>query len=162
MFNKKSMPTSISDFYDDIIMQLDPLLEDAPHLISQLANTSALLNVYLNNINWVGFYLWQENELILGPFQGLPACSKIALGKGVCGTAAMQKKVIRVDDVHTFKGHIACDGASESEIVLPIIIDDVLFGVLDIDAPIKNRFSEADENGLKKIVQHLEKGLKKR
>lgn len=160
MFNKKSMPTEISNFYGDIVMQLDPLLEDAPTLVSQLANTSALLNVYLDHINWVGFYLWQDNELVLGPFQGLPACTRIAVGKGVCGTAAKLKKVIRVDDVHTFEGHIACDGASESEIVLPILIDDLLIGVLDIDAPIKNRFSAADEDGLIKVVQHLQTGLK--
>ena len=159
MFEKTTI--SKNNFYNDLIMQLEPLLEDAPTQISQLANTSALLNVYLENINWVGFYLYDENQLVLGPFQGLPACTRIAMGKGVCGTSAINQKVIRVEDVHLFPGHIACDGASESEIVLPIIINNELFGVLDIDAPIKNRFSEDDEIGLIKVVETIQKYLKK-
>lgn len=158
MFEKQSI--NKERFYDDILLQLDALLEDGPTLVSQLANTSALLNVYLENINWVGFYLYENDKLILGPFQGLPACTQIDLGKGVCGTAAIKKEVIRVEDVHLFPGHIACDGASESEIVLPIIIKDQLFGVLDIDAPIKNRFTLNDETGLKKVVNLLEEKLK--
>ena len=159
MFEKTTI--SKNNFYNDLIMQLEPLLEDAPTQISQLANTSALLNVYLENINWVGFYLYDKNQLVLGPFQGLPACTRIAMGKGVCGTSAIKQKVIRVEDVHLFPGHIACDGASESEIVLPIIINNELFGVLDIDAPIKNRFSEDDEIGLIKVVETIQKYLKK-
>lgn len=158
MFEKKTM--NKNNFYDDILLQLDALLEDAPTLMSQLANTSALLNVYLENINWVGFYLYQHDQLILGPFQGLPACTQIEIGKGVCGTAAKKLETIRVEDVHLFPGHIACDSASESEIVLPIIINEKLFGVLDIDAPIKNRFTEDDEIGLKKVVDLLSKKLK--
>lgn len=159
MFEKTTI--NKNNFYNDLIMQLEPLLEDAPTQISQLANTSALLNVYLENINWVGFYLYDKNQLVLGPFQGLPACTRIAMGKGVCGTSAINRKVIRVEDVHLFPGHIACDGASESEIVLPIIINNELFGVLDIDAPIKNRFSEDDEIGLIKVVETIQKYLKK-
>jgi len=158
MFEKKII--NENNFYDDIILQLDALLDDGPTLISQLANTSALLNVYLENINWVGFYLHENDKLILGPFQGLPACTQIELGKGVCGTSAIKREVIRVEDVHLFPGHIACDVASESEIVLPIIINNELFGVLDIDSPIKNRFTVDDEFGLKNIVELLERKLK--
>jgi len=161
MFIKKDLNADVPSFYEDICLQLDALMDDAPTMVSQLANASALLNVYLENINWVGFYLKKENELILGPFQGLPACTRIAIGKGVCGTAAQQLTVIRVEDVHQFPGHIACDGNSESEIVLPIIIKDQLIGVLDIDAPIKKRFTEADEKGLKTVVEHLSANLKR-
>lgn len=158
MFEKTTIRKN--NFYNDLIMQLEPLLEDAPTQISQLANTSALLNVYLENINWVGFYLFDGNQLILGPFQGLPACTQIAMGKGVCGTSAIKQEVIRVEDVHLFPGHIACDGASQSEIVLPIIIDNQLFGVLDIDSPIKCRFSIDDEIGLKKVVDIIQRYIK--
>ena len=158
MFEKKAIDQN--NFYNDIILSLEPLLDDAPTITSQLANTSALLNVYLENINWVGFYLYEQGKLILGPFQGLPACTQIELGKGVCGTSAIKREVIRVEDVHLFPGHIACDGASESEIVLPIIINNELFGVLDIDAPIKKRFSKEDEDGLKQVVQIIEQKLK--
>lgn len=158
MFEKTTIRKN--NFYNDLIMQLEPLLEDAPTQISQLANTSALLNVYLENINWVGFYLFDGNQLILGPFQGLPACTQIAMGKGVCGTSAIKQEVIRVEDVHLFPGHIACDGASQSEIVLPIIINNQLFGVLDIDSPIKSRFSIDDEIGLKKVVDIIQRYIK--
>lgn len=160
MFEKKEISKQAADFYHDICLQMEALLQDAPTLISQLANASALLNVYLENINWVGFYLYQDQQLLLGPFQGLPACTTIQIGKGVCGTAAKTLHVQRVPDVHQFPGHIACDGASESEIVLPIMIDHRLIGVLDIDAPIKNRFSLEDEIGLKQCVVCLEKYLK--
>ena len=158
MFEKTTIRKN--NFYNDLIMQLEPLLEDAPTPISQLANTSALLNVYLENINWVGFYLFDGSQLILGPFQGLPACTQIAMGKGVCGTSAIKQEVIRVEDVHLFPGHIACDGASQSEIVLPIIINNQLFGVLDIDSPIKSRFSIDDEIGLKKVVDIIQRYIK--
>ena len=158
MFEKTTIRKN--NFYNDLIMQLEPLLEDAPTQISQLANTSALLNVYLENINWVGFYLFDGKQLILGPFQGLPACTQIAMGKGVCGTSAIKQEVIRVEDVHLFPGHIACDGASQSEIVLPIIINNQLFGVLDIDSPIKSRFSIDDEIGLKKVVDIIQRYIK--
>ena len=158
MFEKTTIRKN--NFYNDLIMQLEPLLEDAPTQISQLANTSALLNVYLENINWVGFYLFDGKQLILGPFQGLPACTQIAIGKGVCGTSAIKQEVIRVEDVHLFPGHIACDGASQSEIVLPIIINNQLFGVLDIDSPIKSRFSIDDEIGLKKVVDIIQRYIK--
>lgn len=160
MFVKQKLDENKGQFYEDILLQLEVLLEDAKTLMGQLANTSALLNAYLENINWVGFYLYHENALHLGAFQGLPACTYIELGKGVCGTAAKKLETIVVANVHEFEGHIACDGASESEIVLPIIIDGNLFGVLDIDAPIKNRFDQDDVSGLTKIVRLLEKELK--
>ena len=157
MFEKKTI--NQNNFYQDILLQLEALLDDAPTKTSQLANTSALLNVYLDHINWVGFYLYEQGRLVLGPFQGLPACTQIDLGKGVCGTSAIKQEVIRVEDVHLFPGHIACDGASQSEIVLPIIINQQLFGVLDIDSPIKNRFSLEDEEGLKEVVSLLTQKL---
>lgn len=159
MFIKKDIT---SNLYDDLALQLEVLLEDAQTLIGQLANTAALLNVYLEDINWVGFYLYHDNALHLGPFQGLPACTWIEIGKGVCGTAALNQKPLLVKDVHQFPGHIACDSASLSEIVIPIQIDGKLFGVLDIDSPILNRFSEEELQGLKKIVNLLEQKLIKK
>lgn len=109
----------------------------------------------LDDVNWAGFYLYKEEQLILGPFQGLPACIRIPMGKGVCGTAAQTNTIQRIDDVHAFPGHIACDAASESEIVIPIVINDELVGVLDIDSPKLSRFSAEDEAGLVAIVDAL-------
>ncbi|MER2141966.1 MAG: GAF domain-containing protein, partial [Priestia megaterium] len=108
-----------------------------------------------NEVNWVGFYLMEDGELVLGPFQGLPACVRIPLGKGVCGTAAQNQKTERIEDVHAFPGHIACDAASQSEIVVPIVKDGQLLGVLDIDSPIKNRFDEIDQQYLEEFVKEL-------
>lgn len=124
--------------------------------ITLYANLSALLYDTLPDLNWAGFYLMRDGELALGPFQGKTACMKIKVGKGVCGTAVQEDRTIRVDDVHQFKGHIACDSASASEIVLPIHKDGRIIGVLDIDSPIKARFSKEDEDGLLKIVQLIE------
>ena len=124
--------------------------------ITLYANISALLYEALPDLNWAGFYLMRDGELALGPFQGKTACMKIKVGKGVCGTAVQEDRTIRVDDVHQFKGHIACDSASASEIVLPIHKDGRIIGVLDIDSPIKARFSKEDEDGLLKIVQLIE------
>ena len=112
---------------------------------SSLSNAAALLGWYLKDVNWVGFYLTEKNELLLGPFSGLPACTRIAIGKGVCGAALRDKKTYRVADVHQFPGHIACDSASNSEIVTPIFIGEDVVGVLDIDSPKLNRFDENDE-----------------
>ncbi|AZR72928.1 hypothetical protein BBF96_05695 [Anoxybacter fermentans] len=123
--------------------------------LAQLANASALLGHQMDEINWVGFYLLKNDELVLGPFQGKPACTHIPIGKGVCGTAAEKRKTILVPDVHEFPGHIACDAASQSEIVVPILKDGELKGVLDIDSPIKNRFDEEDKKGLEEFVQIL-------
>ncbi|MBR4779787.1 MAG: GAF domain-containing protein [Lachnospiraceae bacterium] len=124
--------------------------------ITLYANISALLYDALDNLNWAGFYLMREGELALGPFQGKTACMKIKVGKGVCGTAVQEDRTIRVDDVHLFKGHIACDSASDSEIVIPIHKDGRIIGVLDIDSPIKARFTQEDEEGLLKIVHVIE------
>ncbi|MBN2627887.1 MAG: GAF domain-containing protein [Spirochaetales bacterium] len=116
-------------------------------LTADLANAAALLNWYLDDINWVGFYLWNEKKqaLVLGPFQGLPACVTIPPGRGVCGTAFSREETVRVDDVHNFPGHIACDGASNSEIVIPLRQEGRIIGVLDIDSPLKSRFSLEDQ-----------------
>lgn len=145
--------------YKLLARQLDALLEGETDLIANLSNASALLNDQLDNINWLGFYLIKGNELILGPFQGKPACVHIPIGKGVCGTAVAKAEIQRVADVNAFPGHIACDANSQSEIVLPIYQDNTIIGVLDIDAPITNRFSKDDEEGLKEVVTVLEKHL---
>jgi GAF domain-containing protein len=146
--------------YTLVINQLKALSEDEKDTTAILANASALLNQFLTNINWVGFYLWKEDELVLGPFQGLPACIRIAYGKGVCGTAVKEKKTQRVADVHAFPGHIACDAKSQSEIVIPIIQDGDVYGVLDIDSPVKDRFDAEDEAYLEKFVRELENHLR--
>lgn len=147
--------------YELIIKQLVALHEDEHDHIAILANASALLNQFLEKINWVGFYLWNDNEeeLVLGPFQGLPACIRIAYGKGVCGTAIKERKTQRVPDVNLFPGHIVCDAASQSEIVIPIFIGEHTYGVLDIDSPIKNRFDEVDQHYLEQFVETLKELL---
>lgn len=137
--------------------QIQALTSHETDLIANLSNISACLNENLDEINWVGFYLMKENELVLGPFQGKPACLRIAIGKGVCGTAAAEKKIQRIDNVHTFQGHIACDSASNSEIVLPLFKKDQVVAVLDIDSPIFNRFTLEDEFILKECARTIEK-----
>ncbi|TXZ35916.1 GAF domain-containing protein [Vibrio cholerae] len=145
--------------YQRLTKQAVALLEGETNLIANLANLSALLNMELNELNWVGFYLMQENELVLGPFQGKPACVRIPVGRGVCGTAVAENKVQRVYDVHQFEGHIACDAASNSEIVIPFSINGKVAGVLDIDSPNIGRFSEIDEQGLTYLMSEVEKLL---
>lgn len=145
--------------YSMLTKQLESLIEDEHHLIAILSNTSALINDTLDQVNWVGFYLIEDNELILGPFQGRPACVHIEIGKGVCGTAVSENATQRVSDVHQFPGHIACDANSKSEIVIPIHINNEIIGVLDIDAPIKDKFTKDDQEGLEQVVQILEKQL---
>lgn len=147
--------------YNLLGKQLASLIEDETNLIAILSNTSALLNDNLDQINWVGFYLIENNELILGPFQGHLACVHISIGKGVCGTAVANNQTQLVDDVNTFPGHIACDANSKSEIVVPIHVDNEIIGVLDIDAPITQRFSKGDQQGLEEIVSILEHQLSK-
>jgi L-methionine (R)-S-oxide reductase len=141
--------------YEFVIQQLRALIDGETNFIANLANAAALLNHFLQEINWVGFYLTEGDELVLGPFQGLPACVRIPFGKGVCGTAAQNKKTIIVPDVHLFPGHIACDAASQSEIVVPMMKDGNVIGVLDIDSPIKNRFDETDGQYLEKFVETI-------
>lgn len=147
--------------YDTLNQQALALLGDEPDLVANLANISSLLFNELSDINWAGFYLYKDAQLVLGPFQGRPACIRIPMGKGVCGTAAQTLTIQRIKDVHDFPGHIACDVASNSEIVLPLVVNGELFGVLDIDAPIFDRFTAADETGLTQLavilVNHLER-----
>ncbi|WP_243386036.1 GAF domain-containing protein [Bacillus kexueae] len=157
MFHVESYTGTKEENYNLVIKQLKALLHGETNQTANLANASALLNQFLENINWVGFYLndVEKEELVLGPFQGLPACVRIPLGKGVCGTAAEKMKTERVANVHEFPGHIACDAASQSEIVVPIIKNNQLIGVLDIDSPILNRFDETDQEYLEQFVQAL-------
>lgn len=140
----------------ELLKKLEGLLASTDNTISNLANASALLWLELADINWAGFYLRHGEELLLGPFQGKPACTRISLGKGVCGTAAAQDRILRVDDVHTFAGHIACDSASASEIVLPLHKDGRVVAVLDIDSPLPSRFTQADEQLLADFARILE------
>lgn len=142
--------------YDLLAAMAKALIEGEPHPLANLANLAALLGEMLPDINWAGFYLMNRGELLLGPFWGKPACLHIALGRGVCGTAAASGKVQRVEDVHAFPGHIACDAASASEIVLPLYAGEKLLGVLDIDSPVKARFTEEDEAGLAKFAALVE------
>lgn len=134
---------------------LEGQLSSEKDILANLSNASAIVNVILDRINWVGFYIMKGGELVLGPFQGLPACNRIEPGKGVCGTAVSLKKVQRVENVHNFPGHIACDCASNSELVIPIIKDEIVFGVLDIDSPVIGRFTELEEMFLSKFVDKL-------
>jgi len=141
--------------YRLVMEQIKGLLETDQHFIPVMSNVSALLMENLEEINWVGFYLMREGRLVVGPFQGKLACIHIEVGRGVCGTAVRDKAVLRVDNVHEFPGHIACDSASNSEIVLPIQRGEIVLAVLDIDSPLLKRFSLEDEKGLKKIADLL-------
>ncbi len=145
--------------YTGLAAELEALLEGEPDLIANAANTSALLFDVLPDVNWVGFYFLRGSaataELVVGPFQGKPACVRIALGTGVCGTAAARRTTMVVQDVHAFPGHIACDAASRSEIVIPLIKDGHLFGVLDLDSPSVARFDDADRQGLERVATIL-------
>lgn len=156
MFETVSYKGDKEKQYEMLLKQLTALIEDEPDKLANLSNASALLNQFLKQINWVGFYLLKQNELVLGPFQGLPACVRIKIGQGVCGTAVKEGRSIVVDDVTTFPGHIFCDAASQSEIVVPIFKNEEIFGVLDIDSPITDRFDETDRVYLEKFVRHLE------
>src|SRR5699024_2694019 len=138
-----------------LIKQLQALNEGEKNHIALLANASSLLNQYLSNVNWVGFYLWEDDELVLGPFEGLRACIRIPYGTGVCGKAISEKKTQRVKDVTEFPGHIACDSASKSEIVVPLFIGDAIYGVLDIDSPSTNRFDSTDQHYIEKFATTL-------
>jgi GAF domain-containing protein len=141
--------------YKLVTEQVKALLDADSHYIPVMSNVSALLMEYMEDINWVGFYIMRDGRLVVGPFQGKVACIHIDIGKGVCGTAVQKKAVIRVENVHDFPGHIACDSASNSEIVLPIQRGEEVIGVLDIDSPLPGRFTPEDEDGLKKIADLL-------
>lgn len=187
-------PTNKKEIYEEVVLQLEGLFEECPHVLANLANASAILNQQMQDINWVGFYLLksepvlknmyellshgkqehisneflkaeavQEEEedgvLVLGPFQGKPACIEIKVGKGVCGRAVARDEVIVVEDVHEFAGHIACDEASNSEIVLPVHANDMVVAVLDVDSPLIGRFDEEDKEGLLEVVRVIEEML---
>lgn len=142
--------------YQDLQLQAKGLLSDESNIIANMANLSALVFNRLENVNWVGFYLLENDTLVLGPFQGQPACVRIPVGKGVCGTAVAEQQVQLVDDVHEFPGHIACDAASNSEIVLPVFCNGEIIGVFDLDSPITHRFDQDDKDGLQALVDILE------
>lgn len=159
MFAKSGYEGTREENYTLLIQQVKALIHDEPNRIANLANAASLLRQFLTDVNWVGFYLvdktQEKEELVLGPFQGLPACVRIPLGKGVCGTSAQLRETMLVPDVHAFPGHIACDAASQSEIVVPIVHGDELIGVLDIDSPSLKRFDELDQRYLEQFVQAL-------
>ena len=154
-YTSKTAQTKDVD-YSLLVAQLEAVTESECDTIANLSNASALLNMNLPNINWVGFYLVRDNQLVLGPFQGKVACIRIDFGKGVCGTAAATGTTQLVKNVHEFPGHIACDSASNSEIVIPLHHEGRLVGVLDIDSPLLERFTEADAEGLEKCARVIE------
>ena len=142
--------------YPTLIQQIHSLTEDVPYLVANLANVSALLWQSVPGLNWAGFYRMTDGTLVLGPFQGKPACIRIPLGKGVCGGAAEEGRTLRIENVHLFPGHIACDGASNSEIVIPLWKDGQIWGVLDMDSPHFGRFTQADQDGLEQAARAIE------
>lgn len=154
-----SQSSAIEATYTTLLNQIKAITAGEPDLIANMANISAVLFNNMPQINWAGFYLHKDNQLVLGPFQGQVACIRIPLGKGVCGTAALTSEVQRVEDVHAFEGHIACDAASNSEIVLPVQHNGVVIAVLDIDSPIFSRFSEHDQQFLEQVITILESTL---
>ncbi|MGI6364242.1 MAG: GAF domain-containing protein [Bacillota bacterium] len=155
----KIQAESKAEFYQELSTILAALLADETDWLANLANAAALLFDQLPDINWAGFYLKKDGQLVLGPFQGKPACTRIPLGKGVCGTAAARGETLVVQDVHQFPGHIACDPNSRSEIVLPM--KGALPGVLDIDSPVLRRFDQEDARGLQAFLDLLQKSIKK-
>lgn len=159
MFQASEYSGSREERQNAVLSQLQALIYEESSQVANLANAAALLNFFLDDINWVGFYLFDGQELVLGPFQGLPACIRIPLGKGVCGTSAERRETLRIEDVYAFPGHIACDAASNSEIVVPIVVGDQLIGVMDIDSPLKGRFDAEDQAFLEQFVATLAKQL---
>lgn len=152
-----SLPDKKKDLYTLLNNQLTALIGDEKDVIANMANFTSLLYHSLKDINWLGFYLYKGGELVLGPFQGKPACIRIAVGQGVCGTAAKKQETIIVNNVHEFDGHITCDMASNSEIVIPIMYKKKIYGVLDIDSPEFTRFDDDDKAGLEKLIATLKK-----
>ncbi|WP_413709852.1 GAF domain-containing protein [Rhizobium sp. Rhizsp82] len=145
--------TNKAEFYRELAQQLEALLTGESDMIANAANTSALMFQMMPELNWAGFYLLKsEGELVLGPFQGKPACVRIPVGKGVCGTAVERKSSVLVEDVHAFPGHIACDAASRSELVVPLIHEGRVIGVIDLDSPVPSRFNAEDQAGIEKLA----------
>ena len=159
MYDFKIAAADADTMYPDLASALEGLLAGETDSIANMANAAALIWETLPDLNWAGFYRNVDGELVLGPFQGRPACIRIKFGDGVCGTAASTRQVQRIDDVHAFPGHIACDSASASELVVPIVRDGELLGVLDLDSPNTGRFSEADEAGCVKLGEILAKAI---
>jgi L-methionine (R)-S-oxide reductase len=143
--------------YKYMLILLEGQLSSEKNVLANLSNASAIVKACMDRLNWAGFYFMRDRGLVLGPFQGLPACNRITVGKGVCGTAVSERKIQRIANVHEFQGHIACDSASNSEIVLPIIKGEVVYGVLDLDSPELSRFTELEEQYLIKFVEKLNK-----
>jgi GAF domain-containing protein len=153
MFQSKAISaTDPALFYTELAQQLDGLLSGERDAIANAANTAALIFTTLPDLNWAGFYFLRGDTLVLGPFQGKPACVRIAMGRGVCGAAAQRRETMRVEDVNAFVDHIACDSASRSELVIPLIRDGAVIGVLDLDSPIPARFDGTDQTGLERIA----------
>lgn len=146
---------NFQDNYETMLLMLSGQIEGEENLITNLSNASAIIKAMVNDINWAGFYLFSKDELVLGPFQGMPACNRIEFGKGVCGIAVKEKRVIIVDNVHEFSGHIACDSATNSEIVVPIIINGEVKGVLDVDSASLGRFNHLEDHFFTKFVEIL-------
>lgn len=142
-----------AELYSSLADQLRSLLEGERDAVANMANFASLLFYSLPDLNWTGFYLRKERQLVLGPFQGKPACIRIPVGEGVCGTAAARRETILVQNVHEFPGHIACDSASNSEIVVPIVVGEELIGVLDLDSPLLSRFDDDDANALNELIK---------
>lgn len=160
----KTLPADKPAAYEELARDLAALLSGESNLIAAAANMSSLLYWTLPDLNWVGFYLVDEasGDLLVGPFQGKPACVRIPIGKGVCGTAAARRATVLVPDVHAFPGHIACDAASNSEVVVPIVADGHLLGVLDLDSPVVGRFDDSDARGLENLVKVFLEGVRHR
>ena len=150
---------NLEDNYQLMVQTIKAFLDGEPNIIANLSNAAAIMNEYVKDINWAGFYLMEDGELVLGPFQGKPACIRIPVGHGVCGTAAQKKETVIVEDVHQFPGHIACDAASNSEIVIPLVKDGEVFGVLDIDSPEFGRFGDLEKKYLEEVVAIIEASL---
>lgn len=148
---------STEEKYKYMLILIEGQLSSEKDALANLSNASAIINAVLDRLNWAGFYFMRDGELVLGSFQGLPACNRIKVGSGVCGTAAIERKVQRIANVHEFPGHIACDSASNSEIVIPIVKDNKVYGVLDLDSPELDRFTELEETYLVKFVEKLNK-----
>lgn len=155
MFIKQDIPTNQQEAYALLLAQAAHVLEDDVPWYTNAANLASLISIYLSELNWVGIYTIKNGKLVLGPFQGLPGCTLIELGKGVCGTAAATKTTQNVPNVHAFEGHIACDSASNSELVVPIIVDQQVVGVWDIDSPVFDRFKDEDVRLIESLVQIL-------
>ncbi|MBP6012950.1 MAG: GAF domain-containing protein [Alphaproteobacteria bacterium] len=158
MFAVEKVSGSKAEIYEELLRQARGLLDGERDLIANAANVAALIWQIVPDLNWAGFYLMKGSELVLGPFQGKPACVRIAVGKGVCGTAAARRETMLVKDVHAFPGHIACDAASNSELVVPLIKDGRVQGVLDLDSPLVGRFDLADQRAFEQLVEIFVRG----